>query len=655
VVCFIQILNFIFIQIISKMSKLLLATLSVFIGISVTAQVTMEHVKITDSWIADPADFEVDMNVSVKSLNKPPFPSGEGDKQFLREQKAKSAEMFPRQQVPVDASRDSRAGGESLTVVDSFAVRFFLNDATMVGGTPNDNTMAISNDGKLLASYNSQLWGYDLEADTFLFKASNPHPTFGAFMTSYTDGAGLIESNFDPKLFYHPGRDRFVFLFLTVNRNSAVYKNSATIMAFSSTNNPSDPWYVYRIDGHPFDDGTWADYPQIALNDHSLYFTINQLGGNDWVADFEYTVVWQMDLDDAFSGSSTLNSVVMKDFDYDGKALRYLRPVKTSMGPRDDNMYFISNRPRAITNDSVWLIEMSGEVGSISQPTTKLLVSDTEYGIPPYAKQANGHSFWTNDARALGAVKTQDQIHFVGNTINKATGMAGVYHGIIDDLDDPTLSGHVITDEVLEFGFPNIASMGKSLRSNAMIINFNHTSPEHFAGNAAVYYNDEGEYGPVQLLVEGETYVDMVSQGQDINERWGDYIGLQRKYNETSRAWAAGYVSFSNNRAGTWITEMATPLDGFVGLNDVPSLNETMVFPNPASQKVSFKFTSNSDYLKSSILDINGSLVKSLVNGSVAPGENVISFDIQSLAAGVYFIHVEDENDLIFTEKFVRN
>ena len=100
---------------------------------------------------------------------------------------------------------------------------------------------------------------------------------------------------------------------------------------------------------------------------------------------------------------------------------------------------------------------------------------------------------------------------------------------------------------------------------------------------------------------------------------------------------------------------MATPLDGFVGLNDVPSLNETMVFPNPASQKVSFKFTSNSDYLKSSILDINGSLVKSLVNGSVAPGENVISFDIQSLAAGVYFIHVEDENDLIFTEKFVRN
>ena len=230
-----------------------------------------------------------------------------------------------------------------------------------------------------------------------------------------------------------------------------------------------------------------------------------------------------------------------------------------------------------------------------------------------------------------------------------------MYHGIIDDLEDPSLSGHVITDGVLEFGFPNIASMGKSLRSNAMIINFNHTSPEHFAGNAAVYYNDELEYGPVQLLVEGETYVDMVSQNQDINERWGDYIGLQRKYNETSRAWAAGYIGFSNRRAGTWITEMATPLDGFVGVKDAPSLSETMVFPNPASQQISFKFNSESSNVKATILDINGALVKSLAQGAVAPGENVISFDIQSLAAGVYFIHVEDENDLIFTEKFVRN
>ena len=615
----------------------------------------VEQRTITKSWIVEPAKFNDDFEVTINHLEAP-FPSGSGEKAFLEKQKAKSAEMFPRN-AAARGGNGSRSTGDSLSIVDSFAVNFFLNGNKMIGGTPNDNAMAISNDGKLIASWNSQLWGYDLEQDTFLFKSNNPHPSFGAFLAGYMDGdVGMQSSSFDPKLYYDPVRDRFVFLFLTVNRATNPYTNSSTIMAFSSSNNPSDPWYAYAIDGHPFDDGTWADYPQIALNSHSLYFTINQLSGNDWVADFEYTVIWQMDLDAAFSGAAELPARVIANDAHDNLDRRYMRPVKRAGGPWGDDIYLISNRTRSIQSDSFWLWHLEGRIDDGFVPTSTLLISDVDYGLPPYAKQANNHSFWTNDARPLGAVQIGSEIQFVGNSINHENGLAGIYHGIIENVNEPTLQGHIISDDVLEFGFANIEAMGKFGKTKEVIINFNHTSPVHPAGNAAVYFNDDREYGPIQLLVEGSTYVDMISQSFDINERWGDYIGLQRKFNEQSRAWAAGYFSHGNNNAGTWITELATPLDNYVGIEEDEKTTRTLVFPNPASQEVSVVFdVSNSKQISAAIYSMDGKLVKDFGTITVGVGKNELKCNVISLPTGVYFLKISDENGVFSTEKIVRN
>ena len=106
----------------------------------------VEKRTITKSWVVNPADFEDDFEVSIKHLEAP-FPSGNGEKAFLEQQKMKSAEMFPRTGA-VRGDGGARNSGESLSIVDSFPVQFFLNGNTMVGGTPNDNAMAISNDGK---------------------------------------------------------------------------------------------------------------------------------------------------------------------------------------------------------------------------------------------------------------------------------------------------------------------------------------------------------------------------------------------------------------------------------------------------------------------------------------------------------------------------
>lgn len=633
---------------------------------------------ITESWVVDPANFKEDFDAQIRHVAAP-FPSGASEKSFLEEQKRKSAELYPRRSAQ-GATRSTRGVEDTVTVLDSFAVRFFINDNIMVGGTPNDNTLAISNDGMLLASYNSQVWGYDINADTFLFRPTNPHPSFVAFTNNYGEPNLSAGSNpFDPKLYYDPGRDRFVFLFLSDGRDTT---NSGTVIGFSSTNYPSDPWYLYRLSGNPFEDGTWTDYPQIALNDHSLYLTLNQLNGPDWVTNFDYTLVWQLDLDDAFAGEENLESVIHTGFEYEGKSLKYMRPVKTAFGAQGDDMYFVTNRPRAIANDSIWLHRITGAVGETNDISTELIISDVDYGIPPYAQQANGNTFWTNDARPLGAIRVQDEIQFVGNSINHETGLAAVFHGVIEDVNNPTLKGHIISDPEMEFGFCNIEFMGVSDHHRDMLINFNHTSPNHPAGNASVVYTNDREYGPVQLLVEGETYVDMIPNSFDENERWGDYIGLQRKYNEPLIAWTAGYVSHGNQRAGTWISKVRMPIDidtiinqgveNYVVNGDTFSdLNGTLVplaiesdkidkkpivFPNPARDMVNVEFdVSNMAEVRAEVYSINGQLVEQLINQRVRAGKNVFSFNLAPFPPGVYIIKLTSGSELIHSEKLIRN
>jgi hypothetical protein len=48
---------------------------------------------------------------------------------------------------------------------------------------------------------------------------------------------------------------------------------------------PKGSWNLYAIDGCLDDDGTFADYPMIALTDNELFFTYNEVDGDFNMAD----------------------------------------------------------------------------------------------------------------------------------------------------------------------------------------------------------------------------------------------------------------------------------------------------------------------------------------------------------------------------------
>ena len=276
------------------------------------------------------------------------------------------------------------------------------------------------------------------------------------------------------------------------------------------------------------------------------------------------------------------------------------------------------------------------------------------FGMPPQARQPQNQKLETNDARVLGGFIENGLIQFVGNTIDTLTGYATFYHGIINSIyGNPSINLTLIKD-TLEFGYPNISYTGNSLNDNSSIITVNHSSSTFFPGFSAFYYNGNGEYSKRINLKSGNSYVNLMS-GAD---RWGDYSGSQRKYNEPGKVWASGsfgkYIHqgvYNYRLHGTWLAELKKPEDEIT----FPEYFDLFAYPNPASDLIYIEFdipyNSNIDI---SLYDISGQLVKQLINGEIATGKNLISFSLKPLRKGIYFISGKNSEKIFLTKKIIK-
>ena len=61
---------------------------------------------------------------------------------------------------------------------------------------------------------------------------------------------------------------------------------------------------------------------------------------------------------------------------------------------------------------------------------------------------------------ALVQCEWEKKFSLRGNTLNPENGFAAIYHGIIDDYDNPSVTGNIISDAEREFGFPKLISLG---------------------------------------------------------------------------------------------------------------------------------------------------------------------------------------------------
>lgn len=568
-----------------------------------------------------------DWEVNVTNIRQQPVPASDYSNNKSALNQNRLSKFYDAQKYRLSKS-GSAAPGPIITN------SFMANPAQ---GTPNDNHIAISNSGKIVSVVNTNIRMYD-ESGTQL-----QSKTLIGFAN-----LGIGTNVSDPRVLYDPWEDRFIIHYFAGTTSST----TKLIVAFSQTNDPTGNWNIYQLSGNYLNDSTWSDYPIVALNDKDFFMTYNHLKDNeDWKTGFRYSAIWQIDKTNGYAGDS-LQFNFFHNIKYDNKPIWSVCVSQPSYTNPQQETYFLSVRPGDLTNDTVFLhtITDSYESGN-AQFNSKVLTTNVAYGLPPNGLQTDAQFLATNDARVLSAFTENDKIQYVQNT-SSVNGTASVYIGTIDNVSaaSPSVSGVIITEPNVDFAYPSIAYMGNNQFDNRSLITCSYSSPDTFPGTVVFYRDAQGNVSDPTIIKKGLNTVDVM---QDSVERWGDYTGIQRKFNEPNTAWLAGSYVLQSKVWRTWVAKI-TNSDSAV-VSSLTNYNTTIapeVFPNPSTDFFNLKFESEAENFTSIVIrDLNGRIVKELFRDRVKPGTNVLTFSTSYLPSGIYVLSITDRGVLISSEE----
>ncbi|MFN5460842.1 MAG: T9SS type A sorting domain-containing protein [Bacteroidota bacterium] len=533
---------------------------------------------------------------------------------------------------------------QSNILQDPYLGRNFFGNV-FYNSTPNDNDLAVSDNCKIISVSNTLIYFYDCDKDSALGTQS---------LSAFSNALGLQHEEFDPIVEYDPVNDRFILACL----NGFTDSTSSIILGFSQSNDPKGSWNLYNIPGNPKNNGLWTDYPMMSVSPKELFLTVNLLyPDSSWQTGFVESLIWQIRKEDGYNGD-TLTMVMHDSIGWAGKPVRNLCPVRGGSFPYGPNQYFLSNRNFAVGCDTVFLVQISDTIGAVGQQLSVLqLNSNKQYSFPPDARQFGFHKMATNDSRNLGAFYENNKIQYVHNTLDTVTGFCAVYHGVINSVgSNPIVNGYILNDTIRDFGYPNISYAGNGSSDNSAIINLNHTAPTVNAGYSVIKSDGNGQYSNVVTVKNGGSYVNVLNNAL---ERWGDYSGSQRKYNEPDKIWTNGYYGYlqsSSRRHGTWIGEISLSPTG-VGIIENNNEKNLSIFPNPVPNVVNIEFeTEKSIYLNFVLYDLNGKQVKVLMRELVKQGKNRFSFSLDPLPDQVYIIRIfNNENSFKISKKLIKS
>ncbi len=577
-----------------------------------------------------------------------PVPGGNSYREFLLQQKQQL------QHNPgYSAKRNTVVLGEAENplVLNGFEANEFD------GSVPTDNDVAISNNNMLVSVANSTIYMFDINQDSLIKSIS---------LEAFADTLGLLGNMYDPKICYDPVQDKFIIVFLSGSASTSTH----IVVAFSETNNPLDNWNLYALPGNPIQDTVWTDYPAIAITNDELFITGNLLRDRDpndtrpdaWKFLFEETIIWQINKNSGYSGN-TLQTRVYNEIKLNNQPIRNLCPIQGGATTTGPNVYLLSNRNFDVTNDTFFVVEITN---TLDNPGTQLNIdfrkSSTPYGLAPDGIQANNLFLQTNDSRVLGGYIENNTIYFVMNTINPDTLRSAVYHGKISNVaTTKDFSGNIIAFNGLDFAYPNIAYTGKFTGDDEAIICFNHTSADTAAGFSAVFYNgNSNKYSERITLKSGDSFVNILSGSF---QRWGDYSGSQRKYNEPGKVWLSGFfgtrrrVGNINRRINwSWVSAMESPDTATTAsVNNIALAKNIKAYPNPATHIFYTEFELEATtMLTISLYSSEGRLVKTLFQDRAGKGTNRFSFSAEPLAKGTYTLHITDGKTTVLSKQILK-
>ncbi|MBS1645166.1 MAG: T9SS type A sorting domain-containing protein [Bacteroidetes bacterium] len=555
----------------------------------------------------------------VQSLEAPEV-DGEGEREELEALKEKIGRLFPH---CTDANRRSTQAKLS-AVATPIIVQSFVPDSN--SGIPPDNSYAISRSGVGMNAMNSRVSVINAITGQIVNVKS---------LNSFTSPVGLNDPNdyrYDPKLIYDPEADRFIAVCL-----SGVNQYNHIIVGFSKSADPTSGWNFYKFYGDYGGDSTWFDYPIISITNNELFLTGNKLVyDGSFQLGFVRSVIYQIRKADGYNGD-TLTSKIWDSVNYGGRPIRNIFPVNGGSSIQGPAQYFLSVRNMDVQNDSVFIMKIGDTIGSAGNTlTVAAYKSNLSYGFPPDGRQMNTpKKLQTNDGRVLGAFAEGSEIQFACTSVQPGSGADAIYHGRIANYkSSPVVTADFITDDTLDYAYPNLSYAGQVGGKNASIISFDYSGPTTFAGLGAVMWDGAG-YSPLLKVKEGANFL---FQSSSSNVRWGDYSGTQPVYGKPGNVWITGIYGKDNTRYGIWTAQLQSPF--IVGVPGIKATNvPTKLYPNPAVHFIRLDFNlKEAARVSFRLFDLNGRLVDEVLNSNCKAGANELVFNTASLASGSYFL-----------------
>lgn len=575
---------------------------------------------------------------SVQAIEMP-IPDGQSEKAIIANIKSQMEALYPRQ-ASVNANQEKLDSLIEINSFEGFEGNPFMNRV------PNDNSLAISRGGILISAINSSFYVYDVATQNLLYNG---------FLQALLPPPVSSASKYDPKLTYDPVADRFIMVFLI----GTVHQNSKIAVCFSSTPNPLDPWHTYLVTGDALGTQHWTDYPAIAVGTEDLFLTGNLLLSNSsWQTGFYQSLIWQFDKQSGYDGETILPTTIWSGIEDNGVKIRNIHPAKGARELVGPNQYFLSNKNFSAESDTVYMIEITNSQASgTAQLNLTRLSNPNHYFLSPSARQSISKTLATNDSRVLGAVIDNNVIQYVHNCMDTASGNAAIYHGKIENYSStPVASGRIIGHPIFDIGYPNIASTALEVDELSCVIGFNFTSPTDTNGVAAIYMNENGNYSAITKLKTGTAPISILSGTED---RWGDYSGIQRHYSKSCEVWISGMYG-KPGANGCWITNVnvgdtcaVTPY--FASVEESTSTPiQTSIFPNPTTEWITLDFKlDNSPFVTIELYSINGQLLNVIFEDKVKSGVNRLSFRVNDLPEGAYFLKIKTDDKYLHSEKII--
>ena len=535
------------------------------------------------------------------------------------------------------------------------------------GGTPNDNHIAVGNDGKIVSVMNTVIrvhndTGKIIKAFTLDYFANNPNIK--------KDPIPTMNRTYDPRVMYDPFKDRYIVVFM----HGTTDKNSFIIVGFSTTNDPAKPWNVYKIPGTPIQDSVWSDYPIVSQTKEDMFFTVNLLhNGSSWEEGFVEAVIWQLNKEDGFNGD-TMHKNFFHNIKYNGVSIWSICAIQNGPMPEGVDNYFMSVRPYAKENDTLFVHRITNTLRS-GQANYELgvLKSPLKYGFPSSALQPDTNFLLrTNDARILSGVRIGTQLHYFQNCMNFKTMQAHIMHGSIYNLTLPSggtrmgiafwnqggavTKAQLFTNDSLDFGYPAVAAAGEAPSSElssqdpSMIVTTVYSGAKHFPGTGTFYINRYGEFSDYQILKKGQSIINY-TYIKPKEQRWGDYEGIQAKFNEKGIFYLVGSWGKGNNM-NAYIARVK--IKDTVAQNPISTIR---VFPVPTTENLNVEIQVNSEStINGQVFNLNGQSVgiesglnadqgatedRSRFTIHVEPGTHRYALHTHGLAKGVYIVTLQ--------------